>query len=175
MTSLLHQTIQNKGEEIRDARRFFCFLEGTDTRRLSYCFPKNKDSIILEEIRDTRRLSKRRRIDVPKLLDDDGGVGELPPGPVAPVHLLQLGCRAILAAALRHGRGSVPKVGHRNVQRGGRQHRLHLHCFEDQDRAKQLPFLLYKLEGQGKGKQDRGWQQSREGGREGVCRQQWSW
>ena len=36
---------------------------------------------------------------IPELLDDDGGVGELPAGPVAAVDLLQLGGRAILAGA----------------------------------------------------------------------------
>ena len=40
---------------------------------------------------------------IPELLDDDGGVGELPAGPVAAVDLLQLGGRAILAA----GAGSL--------------------------------------------------------------------
>jgi hypothetical protein len=55
--------------------------------------------------------------EIPELLDDDGGVGQLPPGPVAAVHLLQLGGRAILASPLRR-RGRLRPI---------RPRRLHLH------------------------------------------------
>ena len=49
-----------------------------------------------------RRRGKGSEEDtIPELLDDDGGVGELPPGPVAAVHLLQLGRRATPAAPRR--------------------------------------------------------------------------
>jgi hypothetical protein len=82
-------------------------------------------------------------VDIPELLDDDGGVGKLAPGPVAAVRLLQPGRRAILGDAFRHGRGAGGRKGGRvrNVQRGRRQHRLRLHffCGSIQDsRAKQF-------------------------------------
>lgn len=63
--------------------------------------------------------------EIPELLDDDGGVGELPPGPVAAVHLLHLGGRAILARAL-HRRGRRQLI---------RPRRLHLHCSEIGERG----------------------------------------
>jgi len=65
----------------------------------------------------------------PELLDDDGGVGELPAGPVAAVHLLQLGGRAILAGALHRRR-------RRRLQliRPRRLH--HLHSSEIGERAR---------------------------------------
>ena len=68
------------------------------------------------------------RIWLPELLDDDGGVGELAAGPVAPVHLLHLGGRAILAPAAGsvHRRG-LEQGGVDVVQPGLRGRRLHLH------------------------------------------------
>ena len=56
---------------------------------------------------------------IPELLDDDGGVGELPAGPVAAVDLLQLGGRAILAAGAGSLHGFQPIRLH------------HLHSFRD--------------------------------------------
>ena len=68
------------------------------------------------------------RIWLPELLDDDGGVGELAAGPVAPVHLLHLGGGAILAPAAGYiHRGRLGQGGVDVVQPGRRGRRLHLH------------------------------------------------
>lgn len=74
---------------------------------------------------------------LPELLDDDGGVGELAAGAVAPVHLLHPGGRAIRSAAVRPLRRrrkvehAAQQPGHR--RRRGRSHRrLHLHLSRDQ-------------------------------------------
>lgn len=60
----------------------------------------------------------------PELFYNDGGIGELPPGPVATVRLLQLGRRRVIHAAAVSRNRAPRRI--RSAEAGRRESRLRL-------------------------------------------------
>ena len=113
--------------------------KGRNCNRVACFFPPKKGTVLLYQINPHKRQESpskkprregsecRRKKKIPELLYDDGGVGELPAGPVAAVDLLQLGGGAILAAASFHRRGRFQVI--RLEPWRSREIEPHLHFF----------------------------------------------